>query len=137
MRPIDAIFIILVFSSYLKNSKQKYIISILPILVFALNLLNSYIPSSIEPFILPAIAILVCIFSLELAPISLLLLFISYDHFWEALMIPLLWFIITPLMENLNTRINDEHIPSYIRGFPIRIISLGILYYIFYPLLYL
>ncbi len=137
MRPLDALFIILVFSSYLKNSKQKYIISILPILAFAVSLLNAYIPASIESYVLPVMAILVCISCIELAPISLLLLFPDYNHLWEALMIPLLWFTITPLMENLNARINNEHIPSYIRGFPIRIFSLGILYYIFYPLLYL
>ncbi len=137
MRPIDIVFIILVFSPYLKNAKQKYIISILPIIAFSLILLNPYIPNTIEPFVLPVVAILACIISIELSPISLLLLFPDYNHWWEALMIPLIWFIAVPLMKYLNTRINSEHIPSYIRGLPIRIISLGILYYIFYPFLYL
>ena len=134
MRPIDTIFIILIFSSYLKNSKQKYFISILPILVFAVGLISTHIPASIESFVLPIIAIITCVICVELAPLSLLLLLTEYNHLWEAVMIPLLWFSITPIMENLNSRINDEHIPSYIRGFPIRIISLGILYYVFYPL---
>lgn len=137
MNSIDTVFIILVLSSYLKDSKQKYIISILPILAFAVSLLNPYLPISIEPFVLPVIAIIACVISFKLSPISLLLLFPEYNHLWEAIMIPILWFIITPIMENLNTRINDKHMPSYIRDFPIRIISLGILYYIFYPLLYL
>ncbi len=134
MRPIDTIFIILVFSFYLKNPKQKYFISILPILAFAVSLFNSYIPASIEPFVMPMIAILVCISCMELAPVSLLLLFSDYNRFWEVLMIPILWFIITVIIENLKTRIDDEYIPPFIRGFPIRLISLGILYYIFYPL---
>ncbi len=137
MRPIDTLFIILVFSSYLKNPKQKYLISILPILAFMVFFFNDYIPASIASFVLPVIAILVCIISIGLSPISLLLLFPEYNHLWEALMIPLLWFIITPLIKNLNARINDEHIPYYIRGIPIRFITLGILYYIFYPLSYL
>ena len=137
MRSIDTLFIILVFSSYLKNPKQKYIILILPFLAFMVIFFNDYIPTSIESFVLPVFAILASIVSIGLSPISLLLLFTEYNHLWEALMIPLLWFIITPLMQNLNTRINGEHIPSYIRGFPIRLITLGILYYIFYPLLYL
>lgn len=137
MRPIDAIFIILIFSAYLKNSKQKYFISILPILVFAVSLISTYIPASIESFVLPLIAIIACVICIELAPLSLLLLLTEYNHLWEVVMIPLLWFSITPIMENLNSRIYDEHIPSYIRGFPIRIISLGILYYVFYPLLFI
>ncbi len=137
MRPIDAIFIILIFSSYLKNSKQKYIISILPILLFTVSLISSYIPVSIESFVLPIIAIIACVICIELAPLSLLLLFTEYNHLWEAIMIPVLWFIIMLLIKNLNTRINDEYIPSYIRGFPIRIISLGILYYVFYPLFFI
>jgi len=137
MRPIDTLFIILVFSFFLKNSKQKYFISILPVLTFLVSLFSSHIPASIDSFVLPVMAILACIICLELAPISLLLLFSDYIHLWEALMIPILWFIITPLMENMKTRINVESIPYYIRGFPIHIISLGILYYIFYPLLYL
>jgi len=137
MRPIDTLFIILVFSSFLKNSNKKYFISILPVLAFLVILFNSHIPASIDSFVLPVIAILACIICLELAPISLLLLFSDYNHLWEALMIPVLWFIINPLMENMKTRINAESIPHYIRGFPIRIISLGILYYILYPLSYL
>ncbi len=137
MRPIDTLFIILVFSSFLKNSNTKYFISILPVLAFLVILFNSHIPASIDSFVLPFIAILACIICLELAPISLLLLFSDYNHLWEALMIPVLWFIINPLMENMKTRINAESIPYYIRGFPIRIISLGILYYILYPLSYL
>ncbi len=137
MRPIDTLFIILVFSFYLKNPKQKYIILILPILAFAVIFFNAYIPTSIAPFVLPIFAILACIISLELSPISLLLLFPEYNNLWEALMIPLFWYIITRLIENLNTRVNNEYIPSYIRGFPIRFITLGILYYIFYPLSYL
>lgn len=137
MRPIDTLFIILIFSSYLKNPKQKYIILILPILAFAVFFFNAYIPTSIGPFVLPVFAILACIISIELSPISLLLLFPEYNHLWEALMIPFLWLIITPLIKNLNARINDEHIPTYIRGIPICFITLGILYYIFYPLSYL
>jgi ABC-type polysaccharide/polyol phosphate export permease len=137
MRAIDTIFIVLVLSSYLKNPKQKYFVTIIPILAFLIRFLNAYIPISIEAFILPIIAIVACIICLELAPISLLLLFSDYNHLWEVLMIPLLWFIITPLMKNLESRLNEETIPSYIRGFPIRIISLGILYYIFYPLLFI
>ena len=137
MRPFDTVFIILVFSAYLNNSKQKYFISILPILAFAVSVFNPHIPPSIESFVLPAIAILACIICIEIAPISLLLLIPDYSHLWEALMIPFIWFIITPLMKTLNARTNSEYIPSYIQGFPIRVISLGILYYIFYPLVYL
>lgn len=137
MRPIDTIFIILVLSSYLKNSKQKYLVSVLPILAFVVSSLQGYVPVSIEPFVLPIIAILVCLISIELAPISLLLLFPDYNHLWEALMIPFFWFLITPLMQSINTRIDNDYLPSYLLGFPIRMISLGILYFIFYPLLYL
>lgn len=137
MRPLDIIFIILVFSSFLKNSKQKYLIVVLPILAFALSFWNAYIPVSIESFLLPIIAILACIISIELAPVSLLLLFPDYTHLWEALMIPFIWFMVTPLIQSLNSRIDNDYIPSYLRGFPIRMISLGILYFIFYPLLYL
>lgn len=137
MRPIDTLFIILILSSFIRNPKKKYLISILPILAFVTSLINPYMPDSIENFILPFIAILACIISIELAPISLLLLLPDYSHFWEALMIPVVWFIITPLMKDLYARIDNEYLPSYIRGYPIRMISLGILYYIFYPLIYL
>ncbi len=137
MRPIDTLFILLLFSSYLNNSKKKYFISILPILAFTLSLSNAYIPPSIASFVLPAMAILACIICIELAPLSLLLLFSDYTHFWEVLMIPFIWFLVTALLKNLNTRIDEESIPSDIRGFPIRLISLGILYHIIYPLIYL
>ena len=134
MRPIDTIFIILAFSYFLKHPKQKYFISILPILVFLVSFLNAYIPASIEPFVIPIIAILICFSCLELAPVSLLLLFSDFENFWEALIIPIIWFLVTAIMKHLKTRIDDEYIPTSIRGLPIRIISLGILYSIFYPL---
>ncbi len=135
MTPLDTVFIILVFSSYLKNPKQKYFIVLVPILAFTISFLSTYIPAAVVPYVQPIAAIVLCIMCLELAPLSLLLLFCDYNHFWDVLMIPFIWFVITGLMENLNSRINDEYLPNYIRGFPLRIISLGILYYIFYPLL--
>ncbi len=137
MRPIDTLFIVLVLSSFIKSSKQKYFILILPILAFLVSFYSPYIPISIDSFILPVIATLACIICLELAPIIILLLFSDYIHLWEAIMIPFLWFVINPLMENINTRINTESIPYYVRGLPIRIISLGILYYIIFPIIYL
>ncbi len=137
MRPIDTVFIILIFSSYLKDSKQKYFILILPLLAFMVSLFDGYLPASMTSFVLPVLAILACVISRKLAPMSLLLLFAEYSHFWEVLMIPFLWYVVTVLMENLKDRIEEEYIPSYVRGFPIQIISLGILYHIFHPLLLL
>ena len=137
MRPIDSIFIILVFSSYLKSSKKKYIVSIIPFLAFALSLSQSYIPPNLESFVLPIAAILICLISLELAPIGLILLFSEYGNWWEVLMIPFIYFVVTWLMKNQKSRIDADYIPPYLRGFPIRLIVLGILYFIFYPLMYL
>ena len=134
MNPIDTAFIILALGFLFKHPKQKYYISILPAVAFAVGYFNAHIPTSIEPYAMPVLAILVCISSKELAPMNLLLLFTSYDHFWEALLIPILWFIITSLMEYLKPRISGDYIPSFIRGGPIRIISLGILYHVFYSL---
>ncbi len=135
MRAIDTVFIIFIFSSYLKDSKQKYFMLILPLLAFIVGLFNANLPESIASFVLPVMAVLACVISVKLAPMSLLLLFAEYNHFWEVLMIPFLWYVVTVLMETLNDRIEEEYIPSYVRGFPIQIISLGILYHIFQPLL--
>ena len=134
MNPIEIAFIILAFGSYFQHSRQKYFILIIPVLAFFVSSFHAHIPASIEPFIIPGIAILACISCIRLAPMTLLLLFPQYDHFWEALLIPVLWLIVTPLMDNMNSRIDDEYIPAYIRGVPLRLISLGILYHVFHPL---
>lgn len=134
MNPIDTAFIILALGFLFKHPKQKYYILILPVLAFTIGYFKAHIPISIEQFAMPVLAILVCISSKELAPMSLLLLFTRYDHLWEALLIPILWFVITSLMEHLKPRISGNYIPSFIRGEPIRIISLGILYHVFYSL---
>ncbi len=137
MRPIDTLFIILAVGLFIKHSKQKYFMFAIPILFFAATSFSAYIPVSLEPYFIPAIAIVACVSCLSLAPISLLLLFTHYGSISDALLVPILWLIITILMDNLSKRLNSEFIPEFLQGLPIKIISLGILYYIFNPLSYI
>ena len=131
MNPIDAVFLALAVGFIVERPKHWAVVSLAPLLAYGMNLFP------MGSLALPLTAIIVCYLCWPLAVVSLILIIPTYSGFNDAIFASVLCATVVTLLDTLNDRPENESFPSQVKGVPIRMIIIGVLYFIFYPLSFL
>ena len=131
MTPQDAVFLAIAAALFLERPKTGYVLCLAPLVAWGAR----YLP--LGDFHTLVVALVVCLPAPGYAPVALLLVLPEYVQFTDALVAAVVWLTGISLMDSLEIRWRDEVIPAILHGAPIRLLSVGILYYLFLPVFYL
>ena len=129
MRPYDAIFLALLASRCLDRPKRWWLVVIAPTLAFGIGLCEP-----LGTLIAPLTALTAVALVPRWAPVCLLLMVPSYGSLTESLGAGVTWLCLTALFESLVTRLQDVTLAPSLRGWPVHLLALGVLYYTLLPL---
>ncbi len=132
MTPYDATFVALVASRCLDRPKRWWLVLLAPLLAYGIG--------SCEPlgrFSAPLTALVAVALAPRWAPVSLLLVAPVYGTLAQSVWAAATWLALDVLFEIPLERLRDEAIAPRLRGWPIRLLILGVLYYILLPLAWL
>jgi Na+-translocating ferredoxin:NAD+ oxidoreductase RnfA subunit len=71
------------------------------------------------------------------APVGLLLVIPEYSSLAQGIAAALAWLVLDTLFGSLLVRLREESVTPRLRGWPIQLLVIGILYYTFLPLVWL
>ena len=129
MIPYDAAFLAFVASRCLDRPKYWWLALLAPLLAF---LISTYEP--LGRFAAPLTALVAVALAPRWAPVSLLLVVPVYATLTQSLGVTVTWLVLNVLFDALLARLPDEAITPRLRGWPIRLLVLGALYYTLLPL---
>ncbi len=132
MIPYDAGFLAFVASRCIDRPTRWWLILLAPLLAFSI--------AACEPlgrFAVPLTALGAVALAPRWAPVSLLLVVPTYATLTQSFSTPLIWLVLNTLFDTLLARLPDEAITPRLRGWPIRFLVLGVLYYTLLPLAWL
>jgi hypothetical protein len=132
MTPYDAVFVALVASRCLDRPKRWWLVLLAPLLGYGLaswELLDS--------FAAPLAAFAAVALAPRWAPVSLLLVVPVYATFAQSVGTAAVWLALDVLFEILLVRLRDDAIAPHLRGWPVRLLILGVLYYTLLPVAWL
>jgi hypothetical protein len=132
MTPYDAVFVALVASRCLDRPKRWWLILLAPLLAYGIGSCDS-----LDRFAAPLTALAAVALAPRWAPVSLLLVVPVYGTLAQSLGIAATWLALDVLFEIPLTRLRDEAISPHLRGWPIRLLILGVLYYVLLPVAWL
>ncbi len=132
MRPYDAIFLALVASRCLDRPTRWWLVLAAPMLAYGLG---DYLP--LGRFAAPITALAAVALAPRWAPVSLLLVVPVYGSLIQSLGVAATWLGLDVVLDVLVTRIHDDAITPRLRGWPIRLLIVGVLYYTCLPLAWL
>ncbi|RKZ87221.1 MAG: hypothetical protein DRR19_13920 [Candidatus Parabeggiatoa sp. nov. 1] len=131
MTPQDAVFLAIAAALLIERPKYWQIVCLAPLVAWGL----SELPLGNLHALL--VAVIVCLPVLRFAPVALLLALPNYVGVYDALIAATVWFAGLWLVDSMAKRLSDNIIPRPLRGAPIRLLTVGILYYILLPVFYL
>ena len=132
MSPYDAVFIALLASRCLNRPQRWWLVVLAPLLAFMIG--------SFEPLgrlTEPLTALIAVALAPRWAPVGLLLVIPEYSSLMESITTAAAWFLLDALFGSLLTRVREDAITPRLRGWPIQLLILGVLYYTFLPLVWL
>ena len=136
MRPFDAIFLAVAAGLFLQRPKNWWLIALAPLAAWVAGNAQVY-GLSLQQFEAPVVALVVCLLSPRFAPVALLLALPEYQDLFDAVRAAALWIAATAILDGLKDRFDAEALPPQMRGKPIELLSVGILYYAMLPVAYL
>ncbi len=132
MSPYDAVFLALVASRCLNRPKHWWLLLLVPFLTYGLvsfDFLGHYAS--------PLVAVLVTLLFPSWAPVALLLALPAYGTVLQCLGAAVTWLGLDWILEVLLARVNEDAIPPRLRGWPMRLLIVAILYYTLLPIAWL
>ncbi len=136
MRPFDAIFLALAASLFLQRPRHWWLVALAPLVAWVAGNVQIY-DLSLQQFEAPVVALAVCLLAPRYAPVALLLALPEYQGLFDAARAAALWIAATAILDSLKDRFDAEALPPRMRGRPIELLSIGILYYTLLPVAYL
>ena len=131
MQPFDAVFLALVATCFTKRPTRWWLVSTTPLLAFAVGL------APIGDFHLPVLALVAWLLATKSSPAAFLLIAPVYQDPLQALFIAILWTTLVLFFDTMEERLDDLTIPSRVRGAPIRLVTVGVLYHTLFPISFL
>jgi hypothetical protein len=132
MNPYDAVFIALLASRCLNRPQHWWLVVLAPLLACVIG---SYEP--LGRLADPLTALLAVALAPRWAPVGLLLVLPEYSSLSQAIAAALAWLVLDTLFGSLLVRLREESVMPRLRGWPIQLLIIGILYYTFLPLVWL
>ncbi|MCP4048065.1 MAG: hypothetical protein GY746_00895 [Gammaproteobacteria bacterium] len=132
MTPYDAIFLALLASRCINRPQQWWLVVLAPLLSFVIG--------SLEPLgrlTEPLTALFAVALAPRWAPVGLLLVVPEYSSLTESIVAAAAWFLLDALFGSLLKRVNEDAVTPHLRGWPIQLLILGVLYYSFLPLVWI
>jgi hypothetical protein len=130
--PFDAVFMALLASRCLDRPKRWWLVVLAPLLAYGIGECES-----LGRFAQPLMAMASLALAPRWAPVSLLLVLPNYESLSQSLVTAATWLCLDFLFESLLARLQDQAITPRLRGWPIRLLILGTLYYALFPLAWL
>lgn len=127
MQPFDAVFLALVVSCFASRPKRWWLVSAAPLIAFAVRLVP------MADFHLPVLALVGLCLAAKSSPAAFLLVAPVYADPLQALYVAVLWTTLVLFFDTLEERLDDPNIPVRVRGTPIRLVTVGVLYFALFP----
>lgn len=128
MQPFDAVFLALVVMRFARRPHRWWLLSAAPLIAFAVRL------APLADFHLPTLALIAALLSAKSSPAAFLLMAPVYQDPLQAIFIAVLWTTLVVFFDALEERLDDDNIPSPIRGTPARLVVVGVLYHALFPM---
>jgi hypothetical protein len=132
MSPYDAVFMALLASRCLNRPQYWWLVVLAPLVAW---LIGSYEP--LGRLADPLTALLAVALAPRWAPVGLLLVIPEYHSLSQGIVTALAWLVLDTLFSSLLVRLREESLTPRLRGWPIQLLIIGILYYTFLPLVWL
>lgn len=132
MTPYDAVFVALVASRCLDRPNRWWLVLLAPLLGYGFGCWEA-----LNPFAAPLAALAALALAPRWAPVSLLLVVPDYETLAECVGTAAIWLALDGLFDILLVRLREEAIAPRLRGWPIRLLILGVLYYTLLPVAWL
>ncbi len=132
MTPYDAIFLALLASRCINRPERWWLVVLAPLLAFMVG--------SFEPLgrlTEPLTALIAVALAPRWAPVGLLLVVPEYNNLTESIVAAAAWFLLDALFSSLLKRVHEDAVTPRLRGWPIQLLILGVLYYSFLPLVWI
>ncbi len=131
MTPQDAVFLAIAAALLLERPKYWWLACLAPLVAWGA------IGLPLGGFHHLVVALIVCLPMLRFAPVTLLLSLPDYRDITSAAITVAVWLGALVLFESMDERFNGNTIPGPLNGAPIRLLTIGILYYVLLPVFYL
>lgn len=131
MQPFDAVFLALVAICFTQRPTRWWLVSTTPLIAFAVGL------APMAEFHLPVLVIIAVCLSAKSSPAAFLLIAPVYQDPLQAVFIAVLWTTSVLFFDTLEERLDDVNLPSRVRGAPIRLVTVGVLYHTLFPISFL
>ena len=131
MEPFDVIFVCVVVGFFLDRPKSWRWMALVPLFKICLTQLP------FDHLTIPIIAAIFCLVSLNYVTIAFLLALPQYNTFFEVITVSILWLTVCEIMDSLEERMHGQSLHWRLRGLPVKIITVAVLYLTFYPLKWL
>jgi hypothetical protein len=132
MSPYDAVFIALLASRCLNRPQRWWLVVLAPLLAYVIG---SYEP--LGRLADPLTALLAVALAPRWAPVGLLLVVPEYSSLTESIVVALAWLLLDRLFDTLLVRLREDAVTPRLRGWPIQLLVIGVLYYTLLPLVWL
>ena len=132
MSPYDAIFIALLASRCLNRPQYWWLVVLAPVLAY---MIGSF--EALDRLAHPLTALLAVALAPRWAPIGLLLVIPEYNSLLESVGTALAWLLLDRFFDTLLIRLREDAVPYRLRGWPIQLLVIGVLYYTLLPLVWL
>jgi hypothetical protein len=132
MSPYDAIFMALLASRCLNRPERWWLVVLAPLVAC---IVGNYQP--LGRLADPLTALLAVALAPRWAPVALLLVIPEYNSLSHSLGTALTWLLLDTLLDSLLARLREDAITPWLRGWPIQLLVIGILYYTLLPLVWL
>jgi hypothetical protein len=128
MTPYDAVFVALVASRCLDRPKHWWLVLLAPLVAYGLGHWEF-----LGSFAAPLAALAAVALAPRWAPVSLLLVVPVYTTFAQSVGTAAIWLVLDLLFDILLERLREDAIAPALRGWPVRLLILGVLYYTLLP----
>jgi hypothetical protein len=132
MSPYDAVFMALLASRCINRPQYWWLVVLAPLVAW---LIGSYEP--LGRLADPLTALLAVALAPRWAPVGLLLVIPEYSSLSQGIAAALAWLVLDTLLGSLLVRLQEKSVTPRLRGWPIQLLIIGILYYTFLPLVWL
>ncbi len=131
MNAHDAVFIAIAATVVGGRSPRWQAAGLAPLLSFAVLAIGGGVAGALGPLL---VALLACLAAPRLAPVALLLAWPAHADLAAAVVSSATWLGGVYLVDSLRPRLDRPSLPTRLRGAPIHLVTVGILYYILQPL---
>lgn len=128
MTAYDACFLAVACAALGERSRRYWLIALVPLVAYGIAL------APLGDLCVPIAALAACALAQRPAAAALLLVVPAYPTLTHALVTGVTWLVAVALFDEVALgRLTTTAIPPAFRGAPVRLLALGVLYFVLYP----